>query len=178
MSMKRPALFLDRDGVINVDHGYVHTPEDFVFIEGIFDLVSTANRLGYLVIVITNQAGIGRGYYTEDDFHRIMQWMNMCFEARDGHIHAVYFCPYHPEYGLGIYRKSSIYRKPAPGMILQARNEHDIDLSLSILIGDKATDIEAGEAAGVGTLLHFSPTNSCHDNRIECLSDAIPYLDK
>jgi len=175
--MKRPALFLDRDGVINVDHGYVHAPEDFKFIEGIFDLVSTANRLGYLVIVITNQAGIGRGYYTEDDFHSLTNWMKVCFEARDGHIDAVYFCPYHPEYGLGIYRKSSIYRKPAPGMILQAREELDIDLSLSILIGDKASDIEAGEAAGVGTLLHFTPSYSRHGNQIDSLFDAILYLD-
>ena len=174
--MKRPALFLDRDGVINYDFGYVYTPDNLKFIEGIFELVAQANLLGYLVVVITNQAGIGRGYYTEEHFDNLMNWMKSCFTARGARIDAVYYCPCHPEHGLGRYRKSSIYRKPAPGMILQAEIDLDIDLAASILIGDKTSDIEAGAAAGIGTLLHYCSSQSCHGRRIDRIADAIEYL--
>ena len=94
--MKKPALFLDRDGVINLDHGYVHTPEEFEFVDGIFEVVATANRAGYLVVVVTNQAGIGRGYYSETQFHALTDWMKASFAEHGGQIDAVYFCPYHP----------------------------------------------------------------------------------
>lgn len=153
--MKRPALFLDRDGVINVDHGYVHTPEEFQFIDGIFDLVSAANRSGYLVVVVTNQAGIARGYYSEAQFHDLTHWMRDRFVEHGGQIDGVYFCPYHPEHGIGEYCRESEFRKPAPGMLLKAQSELGIDLELSIFIGDKPSDMAAGRAAGVGTLLHF-----------------------
>lgn len=153
--MKRPALFLDRDGVINVDHGYVHTPENFQFIEGIFDLVAAANRADYLVVVVTNQAGIGRGYYSEAQFHELTCWMRSRFAEQGGKIDGVYFCPYHPEHGIGPYRRKSEFRKPAPGMLLQAQSELGIDLQQSILIGDKLSDMAAGRSAGVGTLLYF-----------------------
>jgi D-glycero-D-manno-heptose 1,7-bisphosphate phosphatase len=154
--MSRRALFLDRDGVINVDHGYVHRPEAVEFIDGIFELVAVARRAGYLVIVVTNQAGIGRGYYSEADFHALMDWMKSRFVERGGQIDAVYFCPYHPEHGIGDYRRESACRKPAPGMLLQAQQELDIDMELSIFIGDKPSDMAAGLAAGVGTLLYLS----------------------
>lgn len=154
---KKPALFLDRDGVINIDHAYVHRKEDFEFVDGIFELVAAAKEAGYLVVVVTNQAGIGRGYYTEADFHKLMGWVREQFTARGGCIDAIYFCPYHPEYGIGQYRRESDFRKPAPGMLLRAAEELEIDLKNSILIGDKISDGEAGLAAGVGTLLHFGP---------------------
>ena len=144
------ALFLDRDGVINEDTGYVCQPEDFRFIEGIFELCSTALGLGYLIIVITNQAGIARGYYAEEEFHSLNEWMLMEFEKQGIDIAAVYHCPYHPEYGIGKYKAESFDRKPEPGMIFKARDEHGIDLSRSVLIGDKDSDIEAGRRAGVG----------------------------
>jgi D-glycero-D-manno-heptose 1,7-bisphosphate phosphatase len=175
--MKKPALFLDRDGVINVDHGYVHTPEQFEFMDGIFDLVTTANRVGYLVVVVTNQAGIGRGYYSEAQFHALTEWMKARFGERGGRIDAVYFSPYHPEQGVGQYRRASDCRKPAPGMLLRAERELAIDMARSIFIGDKPSDMAAGRAAGVGTLLHLG--SDIYDNgcsAIDQLSDALPYF--
>lgn len=155
--MLRPALFLDRDGVINIDHAYVHRREDFDFVDGIFDLVRTARERGYLVFVITNQAGIGRGKYTEADFHTLTEWMSDQFAARGAAIDKVYFCPYHAEHGVGIYKQESPFRKPNPGMILQAAQEFDVNLAASVLLGDMETDIQAGVAAGVGRNLLFCP---------------------
>ena len=147
------ALFLDRDGVINEDTGYVYLPEDFRFIDGIFELCRTAQELGYHVIVITNQAGIARGYYTQEDFRRLNEWMLMEFKNQGAAITAVYYCPYHPEHGIGEYKQDSYDRKPNPGMILRAGDEYSIDLSRSVLIGDKDSDIEAGRRAGVGRIM-------------------------
>jgi D-glycero-D-manno-heptose 1,7-bisphosphate phosphatase len=146
----RPALFLDRDGVINVDHAYVHRKNDFEFIEGIFDLCRHAKALGYLIIIVTNQAGIGRGYYTEQDFAALTSWMCDAFSEQKAAIDKVYFCPTHPESTVPQYRKQSDLRKPAPGMILLAAKEFNINLGDSILVGDKLSDVEAGLAAGVG----------------------------
>ena len=175
--MNWPALFLDRDGVINVDHGYAHTPEEFKFIDGIFDLVCAANRLGYLVVVVTNQAGIGRGYYSEEQFHSLTLWMKSRLAEHGGRIDAVYFCPYHPEHGIGEYRRESEFRKPAPGMLLQAQSELGIDIEQSIFIGDKPSDMAAGRAAGVGTLLHFNGGNASNDTVvITQLAEALTYL--
>jgi D-glycero-D-manno-heptose 1,7-bisphosphate phosphatase len=150
MGSGRPALFLDRDGVVNVDHDYVYRPEDFEFIEGIFNLSRAAQRQGYLLIVITNQAGIGRGYYSEADFEALTAWMIERFNEEGVGIDGVYHCPFHPEHGIGPYKADVPCRKPNPGMILQAATEHGIDLAHSVLVGDKVTDIEAGLAAGVG----------------------------
>lgn len=175
--MNRPALFLDRDGVINVDHGYVHTPEAFEFVEGIFELVASANRNGYLVVVVTNQAGIGRGFYSELVFHALTKWMKARFAEHGGIIDAVYFCPYHPEHGMGEYHRESEFRKPAPGMLLQAQSELGIDLEQSIFIGDKPTDMAAGRAAGVGTLLQLTTGSSANEAIvITQLSEVLPYL--
>ncbi len=151
------ALFLDRDGVINVDHAYVHTKESFDFIDGIFELVRQARELDYLVIVVTNQAGIGRGYYSEDDFLVLTDWMKAEFVARGTFIDGVYYCPSHPVHGVGKYLTDSSMRKPAPGMLLKARDEFEIDMANSIMVGDKRTDMEAGEAAKVGRLLWLNP---------------------
>lgn len=175
--MSRPALFLDRDGVINIDHGYVSRPEQFEFVEGIFDVVAAANQAGYMAIVITNQAGIGRGYYTETDFHQLTDWMQKQFSLRGARIDAVYYCPYHPEYGVGEYRKDSEFRKPGPGMLLQAQREHDIDMQRSILVGDKPSDIQAGINAGVGTLLHLeAEDDEALGVRIHRITEALQYF--
>lgn len=175
-STKRPALFLDRDGVINVDYGYVFKPERFHFIDGIFELVATANRLHYVVVVITNQAGIGRGYYTESDFHIVTDWMLSQFQKHGASIDAVYFCPHHPEAGIGQYRQESNMRKPAPGMLLKAAVDLNIDFKTSIMIGDKDSDMQAGQAADVQFLLQLNKESRV-GIRIEHLRDALLYLD-
>lgn len=175
--MSHPALFLDRDGVINVDHGYVFKPEDVEFVDGIFELVSVAKKEGYLIVVVTNQAGIGRGYYSEKDFHSLMDWMNARFVEYGGEIDAIYFCPFHPEFGIGAYHRESECRKPAPGMLLQAVQDLDIDLKRSIFVGDKPSDMAAGHAAGVGTSLHLGGTvGEATCLPIVHLHDVLPYL--
>jgi D-glycero-D-manno-heptose 1,7-bisphosphate phosphatase len=154
--MSIQALFLDRDGVINLNYGYVHKREDFDFIEGIFDLARHAYEHNYKLVVITNQAGIARGYYTEELFHQLTDWMCQQFSVAGAPIDKVYFSPYHPTAGLGQYLKDDVSRKPRPGMIHQAQKELSIDLSCSVLIGDKLSDIQAGIAAGMGTNLLFA----------------------
>jgi D-glycero-D-manno-heptose 1,7-bisphosphate phosphatase len=156
MTKINKALFLDRDGVININHGYVHTKDNFDFIDGIFDLVCVAKSLGYLVLVVTNQAGIGRGYYSEDQFCELTDWMCAEFERHGAPLDKVYFSPYHPTAGIGIYRKDDDTRKPRPGMILKAKEDFNLVLDACVLVGDKASDIEAGIAAGVGTNVLFS----------------------
>ena len=153
--MKRRALFLDRDGVINVDHGYVHRPDQFEFIDGIFDLCRHARDLGYLIVVVTNQAGIGRGLYTEQAFHALTTWMTQQFAERGIDIAAVYFCPHHALHGIGEYKRECERRKPNPGMLQDAARELGIDLGASMLIGDKESDIEAGLRAGLALTVRF-----------------------
>ncbi len=173
--MLRPALFLDRDGVINEDLSYVYRPEDFHFVDGIFELVAAANQIGCLVIVVTNQAGIGRGYYSEADFHALTAWMRHIFVQRGANVDAVYYCPFHPEHGVGKYKKESECRKPNPGMLLRAAKEHHIDLKRSIMVGDKISDIQAGQRAGVGGLFYLGQELSVADATvIQKLTDLIP----
>jgi len=159
---RRPALFLDRDGVINIDRTYVYRQEDFEFIDGIFELCRCAKQLGYLIFVVTNQAGIGRGYYTEKDFLNLTDWMHGVFKTKGIVIDKVYFCPFHPEHGVDQYKVDSPYRKPGPGMILQAAEEFNVDLAKSVLLGDKEKDIQAGIAAGVGNNLLYCASDSKH----------------
>jgi len=156
MNASQKALFLDRDGVINVEKHYVYRIEDFEFMPGIFELCSTAMRLGYRLIVITNQAGIARGFYNEADFQRLTDWMLQAFRAQGIEIDRVYHCPYHPTAGIGEFRRESFDRKPNPGMILKAQRDFNLDLSRCALIGDKYSDIEAGRAAEVGYLLKLA----------------------
>lgn len=156
-SEKRPALFLDRDGVINEEKDYVHRVEDFTFIDGIFDLCRSAMAAGMAIVVVTNQAGIGRGYYSEDQFWVLTDWMQDRFSENGIIIDAVYFCPYHPDHGVGKYRADSFDRKPNPGMILQAKEGLGLSLKDSILVGDKASDIAAAKSANVGRTVLMAP---------------------
>jgi D-glycero-D-manno-heptose 1,7-bisphosphate phosphatase len=149
MTTLRKALFLDRDGVINVEKNYVYRIDDFEFVDGIFELCACAQSLGFRLIVITNQAGIGRGYYTEAEFAQLTQWMLEQFSSRGICIDRVYHCPFHPTAGIGAYRQESFDRKPNPGMIMKAQADFDLDLAHSVLVGDKDSDIEAGRAAGI-----------------------------
>ena len=149
--MPRRALFLDRDGVINVDHGYVHRVDQFEFVPGIFDLVRFwATELERPVVVATNQSGIGRGYFDERTYADLTQWMCERFAAEHAPIARVYHCPYHPEHGIGDYRRDHPWRKPNPGMFLQAASDLDLDLAQSALVGDRMSDIAAAVAAGIG----------------------------
>lgn len=179
--MQSRALLLDRDGVINVDDGYVYQSRDIKFIEGIFDLARAAYARQYKLIVITNQAGIGRGFYSEQQFDELTAWMCGQFASQGAPIAKVYFSPYHPMEGIGMYKKDDISRKPRPGMILQAQCEFNLDLASSILIGDKASDIQAGIAAGVGKNILFAQSASSELSgasyqRISALDEALSFL--
>jgi D-glycero-D-manno-heptose 1,7-bisphosphate phosphatase len=143
------ALFLDRDGVINKEKDYLFKIEDFEFIDGVFEALKYFQDQGYLLIIVTNQSGIARGYYREADFLALNAWMMQQFDIHGIRITKVYYSPYHPEHGIGEFKKDTFCRKPNPGMILQAKEDYDIDLKSSILVGDKETDIEAGLNAGI-----------------------------
>lgn len=158
MSRLVPALFLDRDGVVNREIGYLSHPDQVEFLPGIFELSRAAQTAGYKLIVITNQAGIARQLYTESDFHALMLWMTEQFARAQIRLDAYYYCPHHPEHGIGRYRLDCPDRKPNPGMLLQAAREHGIDLRRSLLIGDRCSDMQAGAAAGVGKLILLKGT--------------------
>ncbi len=147
------ALFLDRDGVVNVEKNYLYKKDDFEFIHGIFELCKHYKELGYLIFVVTNQSGIARKYYSEDDFLKLTEWMVTAFKEKGIEIRKVYYCPHHPE----ISGECSC-RKPAPGMILDAAKEFDVDLSDSLLVGDKERDIEAAINAGIHKTYLFDPS--------------------
>ena len=154
----RPALFLDRDGVINIDHGYVHRIEDFDFLPGIFDLVRFAvYELDWPVIVVTNQAGIGRGLFDENTFEFLTVWMCERFAREGAPLTKVYHCPYHPVHGIGEYRRDHSWRKPNPGMILKAQSDFNLDVARSVLIGDRPTDMQCATAAGIGLAMMLTP---------------------
>jgi len=145
----RKAVFLDRDGVINADAGYLVKPEDFRFLPGVFDAIRRLDQAGYAVVVVTNQSGIARGFYTEEAYLASQAWLMKTFEDRDAPIEAVYYCPHHPDKGTGPYRIECDCRKPAPGLILRAADELGIDLGSSAIVGDKIRDVEAGRRAGI-----------------------------
>lgn len=145
----RKAAFLDRDGVINIDHGYLYQPEQFDFIDGVFDACRHLQNLGYLLIVVTNQSGIARGYYTEHQFALLTSWMKQQFAAQGVKIDGVYYCPHHLEKGQNPYNIDCDCRKPQPGMFNQAIREYGIDPAQSMMLGDKAADMQAAAAAGV-----------------------------
>jgi len=145
----KKALFLDRDGIINVDHGYVYKKEEFEFIDDIFAVCLDAQIKGYEIFVITNQSGIARGKYTVKQFDELSLWMTSVFKAKGISISEVYHCPHHPDKGLGEYLKVCDCRKPEPGMLLKAEKEHNIDLENSAFIGDKISDMQAADNAGI-----------------------------
>lgn len=150
----KPALFLDRDGVLNEDRGFVHRWEDFVWIEGAIETVATFNRAGWLVIVVTNQSGVGRGYYPEADVFALHDRMREDLAKAGAHIDAFYHAPQHPEAPVEAYRHPDPpLRKPNPGMILQALADWPIDRDASFLVGDKPSDLEAATRAGVRSVL-------------------------
>jgi len=174
------ALFLDRDGVINVDSGYIWRFEDFIFRDGVFEACLAAQNMGYLLVIVTNQAGIGRGLYTEQQFHALTGWMEEQFREKGIEIARTYFSPTHPEEGIGVYKRESPDRKPGPGMLFKARDAFNIDMAASAIVGDRETDIEAGINGGVGTRLLVEGTEATAGTRadavVESLADAVAWL--
>lgn len=157
---RRKGLLLDRDGVINYDTGFLSRIADCRFIDGIFALTQAFAARGFAIVIATNQSGIGRGYYDETAFAELMAWMGDEFARRGVAIDRVYHCPDHPTEGIGAYRRDNPWRKPGPGMLLQAATDLSLDLSHSWCIGDKPSDIMAGRTAGVGTLVLLDPMAS------------------
>jgi D,D-heptose 1,7-bisphosphate phosphatase len=150
----KPCAFLDRDGVINLDVGHLCDPDGFAFMPGMPDAIRLLNDAGWLAIVISNQAGIGRGKYTEAEFAAFSAWIDDRLAEGGAHVDAVYHCPHHPTAGVGEYRRECECRKPAPGMVLRAIAEWEPDVARSFLLGDKSSDVEAAEAAGVRGVLY------------------------
>jgi len=151
--MGNRAVFLDRDGTINVEVEYLSRVEDFQFIPGAPLALKRLKDAGFLLIVVTNQSGIGRGYYDENALKAVHDHMHAELAAFGAGVDACYFCPHHPKHASGEYLKECDCRKPLPGMLLQAARELDIDLAASFMIGDKLADIEAGLKAGCTPLL-------------------------
>lgn len=181
-SVPRRALFLDRDGVVNVDHGYVHTPGGTDWVPGIFELCRAAAQRGYLLVVVTNQAGIARQLYTEQQFLDYTCWMHGQFADRGVPLAATYYCPHHPTEGHVGARVRCTCRKPGPGMIVTALAELGIDPATSVMVGDKPSDVAAGEAARLGSALLFDPEEVCVPHggpmtAIRTLDEAARYLE-
>jgi D-glycero-D-manno-heptose 1,7-bisphosphate phosphatase len=151
------AAFLDRDGVINADNGYVSQVEHFELLPGVPSALRRLQQAGCLLIVVTNQSGIGRGLYTESDYLALTRHMHQSLEMEGVALDAVYHCPHLPDARVAAYRQTCDCRKPAPGMILRAIAEFAIDPARSMLVGDKASDIAAGRAAGVGWCAQVAP---------------------
>lgn len=162
MSSSR-ALFLDRDGVINRDLNFVWRVEDFEFVDGIFELCRLAISKSYLIIVVTNQSGIARGYYRERDFLGLTTWMENQFLLNDVEVTKTYYCPHLTDAAVMDYRLECACRKPSPGMLLAAAHQFCVELEQSVIIGDRPSDMLAGKAAGVSTrlLLGASEKEAC-----------------
>ncbi|MGE0626195.1 MAG: HAD-IIIA family hydrolase [Hyphomicrobiaceae bacterium] len=148
-SRRRPAVFFDRDGVLNEDKGYVYRREDFAWIDGAAEAVKLCNDLGYYTFVVTNQAGVARGFYSEEDVRRLHAWMNAELARHGAHIDAFQYCPFHEAGVVDAYRRASDRRKPAPGMLLDCVADWPVDTSRSLMVGDKTIDMDAAAAAGI-----------------------------
>jgi len=151
--LKNRAVFLDRDGVINEDYGYVYKIEDFHIYPYVIPALKKLQKAGFKLIIVTNQSGIGVGYYTEEDFKKITDYMLNTFEKEGINIDSVYYCPHHPEGVIPEYTMKCDCRKPNSGMIKQGIKEFNIDPASSFLIGDKENDIKAAHKEGITAAL-------------------------
>jgi len=146
------AVFLDRDGTINVEKDYLYRADEFEFIAGAEEAIRLLNAAGYLVVVVSNQSGVARGYYTEEDVETLHRHADSLLAAAGARVDAWLYCPHHPN-GRGSYALSCRCRKPLPGMLLEAARRYAIDLQASVMIGDKMVDVQAGKAAGCRAVL-------------------------
>lgn len=162
MVLKNKAVFLDRDGVINIDNGYIYEIGNFKFVDKIFKVLNYFKE-DYLLFIITNQSGIARGYYSKNDVKILHKWLINELVKKDIHIKEIFYCPHHPKFDF-----ECNCRKPKPGMIINAKNKYNLDLDNSILIGDKFSDIESGKNAGISNLIKVE-TND--------LSNVLNYID-
>ncbi|QEM68110.1 D-glycero-beta-D-manno-heptose 1,7-bisphosphate 7-phosphatase [Geobacter sp. FeAm09] len=161
----RRAVFVDRDGTINVEKDYLYRIEDFEFIPGAPEAIRLLNEAGFLVVVVTNQSGVARGYYTEEDVESLHRHIDAELAKTGARVDAWRYCPHHPA-GRGSYSLPCRCRKPLPGMLLDAARRHTIDLAASVMIGDKLADVEAGIAAGCRTILVRSGYGAAEEARV------------
>jgi D-glycero-D-manno-heptose 1,7-bisphosphate phosphatase len=166
----RPAAFLDRDGVINIDHGYVYRWEDFTFVPGAIEGLRRLQAAGYALVVVTNQSGIARGYYGEDDVRILHDALRDSLAPLGVTLDAIEYCPHLPEATVARYRMDCDCRKPAPGMILRSAQALGLDLAGSLMFGDKASDIDAGRAAGVGRCLRLAKNGEAGSTTVDHLN--------
>lgn len=145
----KPTLFLDRDGVVNIDKNYVFRIQDFDWVEGAKHLIKRANQENWWVVIVTNQSGVGRGFYNETDIKTLHAWMQTQLATGGARIDAFYYSPFHEDALTQTYKRESLNRKPAPGMLYRAQMDFAIDIDNSIMFGDKAADIQAAQSAGV-----------------------------
>ena len=162
LSTSKKTLFLDRDGVININHGYVHTPEKFEFIEGIFDLCRTAQQKGYQIIIVTNQSGIARKYYNNLTFKQLSKWLTRQFWQQGIKIKQILHCPHHPKF-----THSCCCRKPRVGMIIKAQKRFHIDLSKSMMIGDSLSDMKCAQVAKIKKRILFKEHTQSNNQHVQ-----------
>lgn len=174
MSQKQAAVFLDRDGTINIEKEYLYRIEDLELISGTGKAIALLNQAGYRVIVVSNQSGIGRGYYSEADVHHLHRHIDRVLAQDGAAVDAYYYCPHHPEHGQGEYRRECSCRKPLPGMILQAAQDLGINLATSFMVGDKSVDVQAGKAAGCTPILVRTGYGADEEQH---LHDKVPVVD-
>lgn len=167
------AIFLDRDGTINEEVNYLHRPEDFRFLPGVPQALKMLTDSGFKLIVVTNQAGVARGYYTEEDVKSLHNYVNRLLEPYGTGIHSFYYCPHHPEHGLGQYKRDCRCRKPDIGLFLRAEAETPVDKEHSYMIGDKLLDIQAGKRYGIPSILVGTGYGTEHRRQ----SAGAPYYD-
>ena len=175
---KNKAVFLDRDGTINVDKHYLYKIEEFEFLPGAVEGMRALQEAGYLLIIVTNQSGIGRGYYTEEAFHTLNQWMIETLERQGVHITAVYYCPHLPDAALPEYRQECSCRKPKLGMYYQAAKDWNIDFAQSIAIGDNLRDCAICQAEGCrGFLIGDENTGMKNNVSVQTIRQIIDVMD-
>lgn len=151
--MMNKIVFLDRDGTLNEEVYYLHRPEDLKLLPDVPEALALLKQAGFRLIVVTNQAGVARGYYTEEDVRSLHRYMNRILEEKGAAVDAFYYCPHHPEHGIGPYRVNCSCRKPGVGMFEQAARDFAVDKAASFMIGDKLLDVEAGKRFGLTSIL-------------------------
>ena len=169
---RRRAVLLDRDGVINTEVHYLWRPEDFAFVPGTPQALARLQAQGWALVVVTNQSGIARGLYTEADYQHLTSHMSGLLAEHGVTLDAVLHCPHLPEATVPAWRRQCDCRKPAPGLLLRAASLLDLDLSACVLVGDKASDLQAGRAAGVGRLV-LVESGHAPDTAARALADAV-----